>query len=194
MRPNARCGAGWSRRTLLGKGAAASALAGVAAVGIAGPRPQSVVAHNLAPGKFGGPAYEAALEAEGGMKAVFQSPMVEATVVAGENLDHLLLIQLRNWLNGFEFSYEMKPEELHTIVATYGSANLFTYNDAVWETYKFGEKYNVIDPATKEPAVRNVFLPSRFGADAPKDPAVPENLYLDTGIEAMQQRGAVFLT
>ena len=80
-------------------------------------------------------------------------------MVAGEHLNHLLLVQLKNWLNGFQFSYEMEPEELHTISATYGSANLFTYSDDVWETYKFGEKYDVVDPATGEPAMRNVFWP-----------------------------------
>ncbi len=128
------------------------------------------------------------------MKGVFQSPHVEASVVAGENLNHLVLVQLRNWLNGFQFSYGMAPEELHTIVALYASANLLTYNDAVWEKYKFGEKYEVTDPATGKPTVRNVFWPSRFGLDAPKDPAAKDNTYLDTGIEALQQRGTLFLT
>lgn len=185
--------AGWSRRTLLRRGAAATA-AGVAASGLPGMPAQRAAAHNLKPGSFGSPAYTAALDADGGMKGIFQSPMVEAAVPAGENLNHLLLIQLRNWLNGFEFSYEMAPEDLHTIVATYGSANLLTYNDHVWETYKFGEKYDVVDPATGEPAVRNVFWPSRFGPDAPTDPTAKDNIYQDTGIEALQKRGTVFLT
>jgi hypothetical protein len=166
----------------------------VAATGLSGLSTRRAAAHNLKPGSFGSPAYTAALDADGGMKGIFQSPMVDATAVAGENLNHLLLIQLRNWLNGFEFSYEMAPEELHTIVATYGSANLLTYNDHVWETYKFGEKYDVVDPATGEPAVRNVFWPSRFGPDAPTDPTAKDNVYQDTGIEALQKRGTVFLT
>jgi hypothetical protein len=186
-------GDGWSRRSLIRGGAVVTA-AGFAAVGVPGRAAQPAAAHNLPPGKFGGPAYEAALDADGGMKGIFQSPMVEATVVSGEYLNHLLLVQLRNWLNGFQFSYEMKPEELHTISATYGSANLFTYNDHVWETYKFGEKYDVIDPATGEPAVRNVFWPSRLGPDAPTEPAAKDNVYQDTGIEALQKRGTVFLT
>jgi len=185
---------GWSRRTLLRRSAAVGASAGVAAVGLPGRSTRPAAAHNLPPGKFGSPAYEAVLDADGGMKGIFQSPMVEATVVAGEHLNHLLLVQLKNWLNGFQFSYEMKSEELHTISATYGSANLFTYNDHVWETYKFGEKYDVVDPATGEPAVRNVFWPSRFGADAPTDPTAKDNVYQDTGIEALQKRGTVFLT
>jgi hypothetical protein len=178
-----------TRRALIRTGAA------VAAAGTLGVRARAAArAHNLPEGEFGSPAYDAALEAAGGMKAVFQSPHVEAAVVAGTNLNHLLLLQLKNWLNGFQFSYKMDPEELHTVVATYASANLFTYNDAVWEKYQLGEKYAITDPATDAPAVRNVFWPSRFGPDAPTDPAAPDNVYQDTGIEALQQRGTVFLT
>ncbi len=189
MPPSDHSGIRPNRRTLIRVGAAAAA-AGALGVGSSSP----ARAHNLPEGQFGSPAYSAALDATGGMKGVFQSPHVEASVVAGKNLNHLVLVQLRNWLNGFQFSYGMAPEDLHTIVALYASANLLTYNDAVWEKYKFGEKYEITDPATGQPAVRNVFWPSRFGLDAPKDPAAKDNAYLDTGIEALQQRGAVFLT
>lgn len=185
---------GWSRRTVIRRGAVAAASAGVASVAGPGREPRRAAAHNLPPGEFGGPAYDAALDAQGGMRGIFQSPMVEASVVAGDHLNHLLLIQMKNWLNGFQFSYEMEPDDLHAISATYASANLLTYNDHVWETYTFGEKYDVVDPATGEPAVRNVFWPSRFGPDAPKDPTAKDNAYQDTGIEALQERGAVFLT
>ena len=50
------------------------------------------------------------------------------------------------------------------------------------------EKYDVIDPATGEPAERNVFWPSRFGPDAPTDAAAKDNVYQDAGIEALQKR------
>ncbi len=189
MPPRDHSGIRPNRRALIQVGAAA------AAAGALGVRSSPAArAHNLPEGEFGSPAYSAALDATGGMKGVFQSPHVEASVVAGKNLNHLVLVQLRNWLNGFQFSYGMAPEDLHTIVALYASANLLTYNDAVWEKYKFGEKYEITDPATGQPAVRNVFWPSRLGLDAPKDPAAKDNAYQDTGIEALQQRGAVFLT
>jgi hypothetical protein len=185
---------GWSRRTLIRRGAAATTSAGVAAMSLPGIASHPAAAHNLPPGKFGGPAYDAALEAEGGIKGIFQSPNVESTTVAGETLNQLLLVQLKNWLNGFQFSYEMDAKDLHTVSATYASANLLTCNDHVWETYKLGEKYDVVDPATGQPAVKNLFWPSRFGLDAPRDPAAKNTVYQDTGIEALQQRGAVFLT
>lgn len=181
----------WSRRGFLRVGAAATA-AGALAARLPGESP-GVAAHNLKPGEFGSPLYTAALEARGGMKGIFQSPNLEATVVAGKNLNHLLLAQLKNWLNGFQFSYGMDPADLHTIVATYGAANLFTYNDAMWAKYKFGEKYSVTDPATGAPATRNVFRNYRF-ADPSRDPENPQSVWQDTGIEVLQWRGACFLT
>jgi len=64
----------------------------------------------------------------------------------------------------------------------------------VWQKYRLGETYHVIDPATKVPAVRNLFWPSRFGASASTDPDNPQSVYQDVGIEALQKRGVVFLT
>jgi hypothetical protein len=132
--------------------------------------------------------------ADGGYRAVFQSPNIEASVKVEERLEHLLLLQAKNWLNGFQFSYKARPEDLHVVVATYASANLLTYGDAVWKKYRFGEKYNVIDPVTGAPAVRNVFWPSRFGTGAAADPDNPKGINNDTGIEALQRRGVLFLT
>ena len=115
-------------------------------------------------------------------------------MLRGKHLDHLLLAQAKNWLNAFQFSYKVPPTDLHIVVATYASANLLTYHDSLWQKYRLGEKYNVIDPETNAPAVRNVFWPSRFGASASNDPDNPQSLYQDTGIEALQKRGLVFLT
>jgi len=183
-----------TRRTALKLGALATAAAG-ATLGVPGQATtRRVAAHNLPPGQFGSSAYDAVLNADGGMKGIFQSPHIEAAVPAGKVLNHLLLVQLKNWLNGFEFSYQMAPGDLHTIVATYASGNLFTYADAAWERYRLGEKYGITDPETGVPATRNLFWPSRFGLDASRDPENPQGFYQDTGIEALQQRGTVFLT
>jgi intracellular sulfur oxidation DsrE/DsrF family protein len=142
---------------------------------------------------FGSADYEAALAATGGVKAIFQSPHADAQFVAGDTVNHLLLLQLKNWLNGFQFSYELAPADLHTLVGAYASANILNYSDAIWAKYKIGAKYAITDPTTGAPAVRNVFYPSRFGLDAPKDITAKDNAYQDTGIEALQARGTIFL-
>lgn len=111
----------------------------------------------------------------------------------GKDLNHLLLIQLKNWMNGFQFSYGVHPIDLHTIVAVHGSANVLTYNDVAWERYKFGAKYKVDDPATSAPATRNPFRNYR-NSNPTQDPNDPKSVYQDTGIEVLQARGAVLLT
>jgi hypothetical protein len=157
-------------------------------------RASQATAHNLPPNSFGSPAYEHALAAQSDYRAVFQSPNIEAAVLRGKHLNHLMLAQAKSWLNAFQFSYKVPPADLHIVVATYASANLLTYSDSHWQKYRLGEKYNVIDPEMHAPAVRNVFWPSRFGASASTDPDHPQSFYQDTGIEALQKRGLVFLT
>ncbi len=48
-------GDGWSRRSLIRRGAAVTASAGVAAAGLPGRVAPPAAAHNLPPGKFGSP-------------------------------------------------------------------------------------------------------------------------------------------
>lgn len=175
-----------TRRALLRTGIAATAF------GALGARSMSVA--SASPLDNRAPVYTAALKTAGGMKAVFQTPAIDARLVAGQEVNHLLLVQLKNWLNSFELSYEMDPVELHTIVASYASANLLTYGDDLWKRYRLGEKYEIDDPVTGRPATRNLFWPSRFAADAPPDPSPGGNIYQDTGIEALQKRGTIFLT
>lgn len=189
MQPNDQQHFRSNRRTLL-RASAAVAAAGALTTWS---RSSSLAALQTTPA-FGSPEYEAALKITSGMRGVFQSPELAAIMVAGDNLNHLVLLQMKNWLNSFQFAYENAPEDLHTIVATYASANLLTYGDAIWEKYKLGEKYEITDPTTGAPIVRNPFWASRFGPDAPKDITAKDNYYQDTGIEVMQERGAIFLT
>jgi intracellular sulfur oxidation DsrE/DsrF family protein len=188
MQSDAQSGTRPSRRALLRAGAVATAAASLGAL----VRPGSELA--LAAPTFGSPAYDAALKATGGVKAVFQSPHVDANFVAGDVVNHLLPLQLKNWLNSFQFAYTMDPTDIHTLVATYASANVLNYDDSMWEKYQLGEKYQIVDPTTNAPAVRNLFLPSRFGPDAPKDFTAPNNYYQDTGLAVLRERGTVFLT
>jgi hypothetical protein len=179
----------WSRRAFIALGAIASAATTVGSA-------RRAAAHNLPPGEFGSAGYDRALLVDSGYRAVFQSPNIEASVQPPntKRLDHLLLLQIKNWLNGFQFSYKARPDDLHVVSATYASANLLTYSDYVWQKYKLGEKYKITDPETGAPAVRNLFWASRFGPNATKEMDHPQSAWQDTGIEALQKRGVVFLT
>jgi hypothetical protein len=176
-----------TRRQFLRVGALTTLAVGTGAL-------RAAKAHVLPPEQAHPAAYEKALAMEGGTKAVFQSPFVEASVVRGKARIHLLFAQLNNWLNAFQFSYGVPPADLHTVAALYASANTLTYNDTMWQKYRFGEKYNVIDPVTGQPATRNLFWPSLFGPEASQDPNAPKSAYKDPGIAAVQKRGTFVLT
>lgn len=184
-----------SRRSVLKAGAVVAA--GAAVTRIPGAT-QDARAHPIPPGEWGSALYENTLTSSMGYswtKAVFQTPhLADASPVVGDDVAHLMLIQMQNWFNGFEFSYGIRPEYLHVIAAVYGPANAMTYDDYVWEKYGVGEWFGVTDPRTGAGATRNPYYASRFGLDASRDPNEPENYYQDTSIEVMQQRGAVFLT
>ncbi len=173
----------WGRRGFLRLGAAATALAGLTAY-------RTASAHLLPGSDITSSLYDNALNAKGGHKAVFQTPHVDASVLVGGQLIHLVLGQITNWLNGYQFSYKL----LHVVAALYGSANVLTYNDTLWQKYRFGEVYKVIDPSTGKPATRNLFWPSFNGATAGTNPDDLKSVWQDVGIEVLQRRGVLFMT
>lgn len=67
--------------------------------------------------------------------------------------------------------------DVNAVIGTMFSAFPLNASDAVWAKYKLGERWNVLDPKTKAPAVRNVFLEDRLGA---------------AGVRSLQGRGVVF--
>ena len=48
--------------------------------------------------------------------------------------------------------------------------------DRIWEKYKLGERSKIIDPMTKQPSIRNIFIDDGS----------------DISIKAMQARGTIF--
>jgi hypothetical protein len=81
----------------------------------------------------------------------------------------------RNYMDGFRDIYRLEFPEVQTIIGITGRAFPVNATDRLWEKYKLGERAKIIDPATKQPAVRNVFM---------DDPTL--------GVKALQARGTVF--
>jgi len=81
----------------------------------------------------------------------------------------------KNFLDTFRDVYKMEFPDVNTAVGISGSAMPMNCSDRIWAKYKLGERSKIVDPMTKQPAVRNIFL------DTP-----------DTGVKAMQTRGTVF--
>jgi len=81
----------------------------------------------------------------------------------------------RNFLDTFRDVYHLESPDINTAVGISGPAFPMNASDRLWIKYKLGERAKIIDPMTKQPAVRNIFL------DGP-----------DISIKAMQARGTIF--
>jgi intracellular sulfur oxidation DsrE/DsrF family protein len=81
----------------------------------------------------------------------------------------------RNFLDTFRDVYRLEFPDINTAVGISGPAFPMNASDRLWAKYRLGERSKIVDPTTKQPAVRNIFL------DGP-----------DTSVRAMQARGVVF--
>jgi hypothetical protein len=81
---------------------------------------------------------------------------------------------VKNYLDTYRDVFALQSPDVNTAVGV-SRAIAINLSDALWQKYKIGERYKIVDPATKLPSVRNVFL-----SDG------------DTSVKAMQARGTVF--
>ena len=82
---------------------------------------------------------------------------------------------VRNFLDTFRDVYKLEGPDINTAVGISGSALALNASDRLWEKYHLGERSKIVDPTTKKPAVRNIFLEGG-----------------NISIKAMQARGTVF--
>src|SRR6266850_2891424 len=81
----------------------------------------------------------------------------------------------RNFLDTFRDVYKLEYPDINTAVGISGPAFPMNASDRLWAKYKLGERSKIIDPTTKQPAVRNIFFDGG-----------------DISVKAIQARGAVF--
>lgn len=81
----------------------------------------------------------------------------------------------RNYLDGFRDVYKLAFPEIRTIVGISGRAFPLNASDRLWEKYALGERSKIMDPLTKKPAVRNIYLDDST-----------------LGVKALQARGTIF--
>jgi hypothetical protein len=82
----------------------------------------------------------------------------------------------RNFLDTFRDVYHLEYPDVNTAVGISGPAFPMNASDRLWAKYKLGERSKIIDPMTKQPAVRNIFYDEGGGI----------------GLAAIQKRGTVF--
>jgi hypothetical protein len=175
-------GSALSRRAAL-RGAAAVGAAVATGLGAAGRTP-TAGAHNLQPAEFEA-AYEQAVGRSALHYQVYQFPNIQNPIIWSN---------IRNGLNGSQFSFGEPAGSLAVVVQCYATGNLATYNDAMWDKYQFGALFNVRDPSTGESATRNLFYPRTTTGGTDLAPEDAQSLYNDTGMAGLMERGVVFLT
>ena len=82
---------------------------------------------------------------------------------------------VRNYLDPFREVYGLEFPKINTVVGISRPAFPINASDAIWQKYKLGERWKIIDPTTKLPAVRNIYL-----SDG------------NVGVKALQALGTVF--
>ena len=107
--------------------------------------------HDLRPGDpdYRFQEYEAIVNRDAQVRQVYEWPNIA---------NSLIFANIRNGLNGFQFSYDIPPDELQVFVQAYSSASAATYDDLIWEKYRMGEALAVRDPQTDKPATRNLWF------------------------------------
>jgi hypothetical protein len=111
--------------------------------------------------------------------------------------DARVLRTAKNSLNGLHFGAGVAADQIQVVCALNGSANMLNYSDYVWQKYKIGEWVKENDPKTGEPAVRNIFFPSKAGSSmkyTSDDPSSPDSAYQDATVQGLQARGVKFLS
>jgi hypothetical protein len=81
----------------------------------------------------------------------------------------------RNYLDGFRDVYTLAFPEVRTVVGISGRAFSVNASDRLWQKYALGERFKIVDPVTKQPAVRNIFMDDST-----------------LGVKALQARGTIF--
>ena len=81
----------------------------------------------------------------------------------------------RNYLDAFREVYKVEFPDVRIVVGISGHAFPVNASDRLWEKYALGESRKILDPVTKQPAVRNVFMDDST-----------------MGVKALQKRGAIF--
>src|ERR1043166_6700498 len=64
----------------------------------------------------------------------------------------------RNFLDTFRDVYKLEFPNVNTAVGISRPAFAMNASDRLWVKYRLGERSRIIDPMTKQPAVRNIFL------------------------------------
>jgi len=141
-----------------------------------------------AQGDWDATAFNKLLRARRSMKQMF-----DATAPDGEGL----ALHIQNALTGLERGFGIPKKQVLMVAALRAAANILNFDDYAWKTYELGAGFHVIDPATKKPAERNIYLQSKHAPDGKyvtDDPNDRRSIDRDWSLQGLQRRGVQFLS
>jgi intracellular sulfur oxidation DsrE/DsrF family protein len=94
--------------------------------------------------------------------------------------DGFALLFAANFLNMYNEVEKLPDAQLTAVVGIRHFAAPMAFNDAIWQKYKLGEFFKITDPATKAPAVRNIFT---------YDDGM---MFPNASVPKLQKRGVIF--
>lgn len=86
-----------------------------------------------------------------------------------------------NWLDAHKEVFGLEYPQVNAVLGIASGSFPINAGDALWAKYELGKRWEVNDPDTGAPAVRNIFL---HGSPNPLGKVV--------GVEPLQTRGAIF--
>ena len=86
------------------------------------------------------------------------------------------MLMATNFLDTYRDAFGAKSGDVGAAIGVHGPGLAIGFTDAAWAKYGFAKTANVLDPATKEPAMKNI-----FASGTP------------LGVDTLQKRGVVFL-
>ena len=95
------------------------------------------------------------------------------------------LVQGKNFLDNWRDAYNVPETDVNLVMAVRGTGIPIVLTDAIWKKYKIGEQYGIVDPATKAPSERNLYIKANVQRGGP--------VTAEQTVEALQARGARFL-
>jgi intracellular sulfur oxidation DsrE/DsrF family protein len=70
-------------------------------------------------------------------------------------------LMTRVWLMTSNSAYKVPEKDMSAVLVLRHEAICIAMNDTIWSKYKLGEAFNVTDPATKQPAERNIYATTK---------------------------------
>ena len=95
------------------------------------------------------------------------------------------LLQAKNFLDAWRDAFHVPESNVNLVLGVQAEATPLLLSDALWSRFRVGELFDVIDPATKAPATKNLFTAQNV--------ATPGLIPPEQSIEVLQKRGVRFL-